>query len=116
MAAPYDGGGFAPYPPGPPGGPVTQQPGYPPAPGYPPPQGAYPPPQPGYGAPAPPPAGYAPPAPPGGQGMGMAPLNVPPGLDYLLHVSFDWNFSGIQNFEIFCEKNRQNEGRSAPLS
>ena len=87
MAAPYDGGGFAPYPPGPPGGPVTQQPGYPPAPGYPPPQPGYaPPPQPGY---APPPQpGYGPPqAGPPGQGMGMTPLNVPPGLDYLLQVS-----------------------------
>ena len=101
MAAPYDAGGFAPYPPGPPGGPVTQQPGYAPAPGYPPPQGApgypppqgaYPPPQPGY---APPQAGYAPPQPPG-QNMGMTPLNVPPGLDYLLQVSHR-NVSSLKN-------------------
>jgi len=92
MAAPYGSGGFAAYPPGQPGAPVTQQPGYPP-PGYPPPQPGYapapqpgyaPPPQPGY---APPPqAGYAPPPGPPGQAMGMTPLNVPPGLHYLLEV------------------------------
>ena len=51
--------------------------GQPPPPGYgpPPPQGYAPPPQ-GY---APPPQGYAPPA-------ANVPVNVPPGLDALLHV------------------------------
>jgi len=104
MAAPYDQGAPM-YPPPQGAPPVMQQPGYgpPPGAGYPPPQGApgygAPPMAPGYGAPAPgygapPPApGYGPPppapgygAPPPQMGTQMQALNVPPGLESLLHV------------------------------
>ena len=68
----YPPGQGYPYPP-----PPNQGYGQPPAPGYAPPAPGYaPPPQQGY---APPPQGYAPPA-------ANFPVNVPPGLDSLLHV------------------------------
>ena len=91
----YPPGQGYPYPPPPNQGYGPPAPGYaPPAPGYAPPAPGYAPPPQGY---APPPQGYAPPA-------ANVPVNVPPGLDALLHVSLKIVLIQVEMYLILFER------------